>query len=85
MPIYLTYFIQILLIIHVLKTGRDRYWIWLLLFLPLIGGIAYLVVEIIPEFSSGITGQRTRRPSVRRRQRIYWTRCWMVFSKPIRR
>jgi len=61
MPIYLTYFIQILLIIHVLKTGRDRYWIWLLLFLPLIGGIAYLVVEIIPEFSSGITGQRTRR------------------------
>jgi hypothetical protein len=61
MPIYLTYFIQILLIIHVLKTGRNRYWIWLLLFLPLIGGIAYLVVEIIPEFSSGITGQRTRR------------------------
>ena len=61
MPVYLTYFIQILLVIHVLKTGRDRYWIWLLLFLPLIGGVAYLVVEIIPEFTSGITGQRTRR------------------------
>jgi hypothetical protein len=61
MPIYLTYFIQILLVIHVLKTGRDRYWIWLLLFLPLIGGVAYLVVEILPGFSSGITGQRTRR------------------------
>ncbi len=61
MPVYLIYFIQILLVIHVLKTGRDRYWIWLLLFLPLIGGVAYLVVEIIPEFSSGITGQRTRR------------------------
>jgi hypothetical protein len=61
MPVYLIYFIQILLVIHVLKTGRDRYWIWLLLFLPLIGGVAYLVVEIIPEFSSGIAGQRTRR------------------------
>ena len=61
MPVYLTYFIQILLVIHVLKTGRNRYWIWLLLFLPLIGGVAYLVVEIIPEFFSGITGQRTRR------------------------
>jgi hypothetical protein len=48
-----------------LKTGRNRYWIWLLLFLPLIGGVAYLVVEIIPEFSSGITGQRARR-SVRK-------------------
>ena len=61
MPVYLTYFIQILLVIHVLKTGRNRYWIWLLLFLPLIGGVAYLVVEIIPEFTSGITGQRARR------------------------
>ncbi len=61
MPVYLTYFIQILLVIHVLKTGRNRYWIWLLLFLPLIGGVAYLVVEILPEFFSGITGQRTRR------------------------
>ncbi len=61
MPVYLTYFIQILLVIHVIKTGRNRYWIWLLLFLPVIGGVAYLVVEVIPEFSSGITGQRTRR------------------------
>ncbi len=61
MPVYLTYFIQLLLVIHVLKTGRDRYWIWLLLFLPMIGGIAYLVVEILPGFSAGITGQRTRR------------------------
>ena len=61
MPVYLTYFIQILLVIHVLKTGRNRYWIWLLIFLPLIGGVAYLVVEIIPEFSAGITGQRARR------------------------
>jgi len=61
MPIYLTYFIQILLVIHVLKTGRNRYWIWLLLFLPMIGGVAYLVIEIIPELSSSIRGQRTRR------------------------
>lgn len=61
MPVYLTYFIQLLLVIHVLKTGRNRYWIWLLLFLPLIGGVAYLVVELIPEYASSITGQRTRR------------------------
>ena len=61
MPVYLTYFIQILLVIHVVKTGRNRYWIWLLIFLPLIGGVAYLVVEILPEFSAGITGQRARR------------------------
>ena len=32
MAYYLTYFIQILLVVHVLKTGRNRYWIWILLF-----------------------------------------------------
>ncbi len=61
MPVYITYFIQILLVIHVLKTGRNRYWIWLLLFIPLIGGIAYLVIEILPEFSGSIRAQRAMR------------------------
>ena len=61
MSVYVTYFIQILLVIHVLKTGRNRYWIWMLLFVPLIGGIAYLVIEILPEFGRGIQGQRTMR------------------------
>ncbi len=53
--------IQLALIIHVLKTGRNRYWILFLLFMPLIGGIAYLVIEILPEFSGSITGQRAVR------------------------
>jgi hypothetical protein len=61
MSIYVTYIVQILLIIHVLKTGRERYWIWLLIFLPLIGGIAYVAVEILPELTGGISGQRARR------------------------
>ena len=61
MPVYISYFIQLVLIIHVLKTGRNRYWIWMLLFLPLIGGVAYLVIEILPEITNSITGQRAVR------------------------
>lgn len=61
MPIYVTYAVQLLLIIHVLKTGRDRYWVFILLFLPLIGGLAYLVLEIIPELTGGVGGQRAKR------------------------
>ncbi len=53
--------IQLALIIHVLKTGRSRYWIFVLIFMPLIGGIAYLVIEILPEFSNSISGQRAAR------------------------
>jgi len=57
----LIWLVQLALIIHVLKTGRNRYWILLLLFMPLIGGLAYLVIEILPEFSGSITGQRAVR------------------------
>lgn len=53
--------IQLALIIHVLKTGRSRYWILMLFFMPLIGGVAYLLIEVLPEFSSSITGQRAVR------------------------
>ena len=61
MPIYVTYAVQLLLIIHVLKTGRNFYWILILLFLPVIGGIAYLVVEVLPELAGGVRGQRAMR------------------------
>ena len=40
--------VQALFIIHVIKTGRSTSWIYLLVFLPFAGGIAYLVVELIP-------------------------------------
>jgi len=53
--------IQLALIIHVLKTGRSRYWIFILIFMPLIGGIAYLVIEVLPEFTNSISGQRAAR------------------------
>jgi len=53
--------IQLALIVHVLKTGRSRYWIMILIFMPLIGGLAYLVIELLPEFKGSIGGQRAVR------------------------
>lgn len=57
----LPYIIQALLIVHVIKTGRNQLWIWVLLFVPVGGGLAYLVVEIIPELFRSRTGQRAAR------------------------
>jgi len=57
----LVWAMQLALIIHVLKTGSSRYWILILLFMPLIGGVAYLVIELLPQFSGSVTGQRTMR------------------------
>src|SRR6516164_3098959 len=53
--------IQVLLIIHVIRTGRNQLWIWVLLFLPLAGGLAYLAVEILPELFRSRTARRTAR------------------------
>jgi hypothetical protein len=57
----LVWLLQLALIIHVFKTGRSRYWVLILLFMPLIGGAAYLIIELLPEFSGSITGQRAAR------------------------
>jgi len=53
--------LQLALIVHVFKTGRSRYWILVLVLMPIIGGVAYLLIELLPEFSDSITGQRAVR------------------------
>lgn len=40
---------QLALIVHVLKTGRPYYWVWILFAAPAIGGIAYVLVELLPD------------------------------------
>lgn len=41
--------IAIGLAIHAMKTGRPYWWLFILLFVPGLGSLAYVVVEIIPE------------------------------------
>jgi hypothetical protein len=53
--------VQVTLIIHVIKTQRSQLWIWVLLLLPLAGGVAYVVAEILPELFRSLTVQRTVR------------------------
>jgi hypothetical protein len=58
MPFFiLSILIQVALVIHVLKTGRNTIWIWVLVMLPLAGPIAYVVMELLPE----LTGSRAAR------------------------
>ena len=62
MPILiLSIAIQAGLIIHVIKTGRNQIWIWVLALLSYAGIIAYVAVEIIPDLFRSRTAQRTAR------------------------
>jgi hypothetical protein len=41
--------LQLALVIHVYRTGRPYWWTWILFSAPMIGGIAYFIIEIAPE------------------------------------
>ena len=49
---------QVALVIHIIKTGRNTLWIWLVIFVPMIGALAYFAVEILPELMGSRTAKR---------------------------
>ena len=59
--IVLSLLIQVALIVHVLRTGRNTLWILAIGLLPFAGSLAYLVVEILPELAGGGTARRAGR------------------------
>lgn len=57
MPAFgLSIIVQIALIVHVLKTGRAYYWIFII-FLPGIGPLVYFIVELLPELLESRRGR----------------------------
>ena len=59
MPFFvLSILVQVFLVVHVIKTGRNTIWIWVLVLLPMAGPIAYIAVEILPELFGGRTARR---------------------------
>ena len=61
MPIFvLSLAIQVALVVHVIKTGRNMLWIWAIALLPLVGSIAYAVVEVLPQVLGGRTARRAK-------------------------
>jgi hypothetical protein len=52
--------LDIALIVHAAKTGRFMPWGFIILFLPGIGALAYVVVELLPEWFGSHKVRRTR-------------------------
>jgi hypothetical protein len=55
--------IQAAFIVHVIKTGRNTLWIWILIIpgLAIPGIIAYLIIEVIPELTRSRAARSTAR------------------------
>jgi hypothetical protein len=52
---------QIFCVVHAIKTGRDRIWIWVILIFSLVGCAAYFVVEILPEIQNSRAVRKFRK------------------------
>lgn len=44
--------------VHAYNTGRPNFWFMVLIFLPLIGSIAYVMFELLPEFANTRRGRQ---------------------------
>jgi hypothetical protein len=53
--------IQAVLVVHCIRSGRNTLWVWVIIFLPALGSLAYVLVEILP----GLFGSRGTRRAVR--------------------
>ena len=53
--------VQIALVVHVIKTGRNTTWIWVVMLLPLAGSVAYLLLELGPDLMSSRSGKSAQR------------------------
>jgi hypothetical protein len=50
--------IGIALCVHVVRTGQQMYWIFLILFIPVLGSVVYLIAIVIPEMAGGTRAKR---------------------------
>ena len=56
--------LQIALGIHAYRTGRMTPWLWIILFLPGLGSLMYIILELGPELISGSAAARVKRDLV---------------------
>ncbi len=56
----LTLILQAGCAIHVVKTGREYYWIMLIVFVPLLGCLVYIATQILPELRASRGAHRAR-------------------------
>lgn len=62
MPVALVVILlQLSLIYHASRTGRMQPWAFIILFVPLIGSLAYIVIELVPEWLGSHDVQKARK------------------------
>ncbi len=54
----LLFFIQLAFAIHVVRSGREYYWIYIIMFIPALGCAVYFFTQVLPELGQSRTARR---------------------------
>lgn len=57
----LSLLIQVTLVVHIIKTGRTMTWVFIVMLFPLVGTLAYIIIELWPEWSQGAQARKFKR------------------------
>jgi hypothetical protein len=60
MPYGLVLLLQIALAIHAYRTGRMNPWLWIIVFVPALGCLLYVILELAPELLASRTASRAK-------------------------
>jgi hypothetical protein len=62
MPILLlTVALQVIAVVHLFRTGRNMTWLFLIILVPMVGCLAYFIVEVLPSFSHNPSARKAMR------------------------
>jgi hypothetical protein len=53
--------LDLVLIVHAAKTGRFSPWAYIILMIPMFGALAYVAVELVPEWLGSYEGQKAKK------------------------
>ena len=48
----LTIALQVICVVHLFRTGRNMTWLFLIILVPMVGCLAYLIIEVLPSFGA---------------------------------
>jgi hypothetical protein len=62
MPLLLlTIAVQVIAVVHLFRTGRDMRWLFLIILVPMIGCVAYFIIEVLPSLGQNPSARNALR------------------------
>ena len=59
--VLLTVALQVIAVVHLFRTGRNMTWLFLIILVPMVGALAYFIVEVLPSLGQNPAARKALR------------------------